>query len=1067
MKTHWQFKSVHNSADHKWRIFGVIVLVYLFLGLLLAMPAEALRLKTNWAQRVDLSEKILRGEVVEVMSYWNTEKTLIYTDVTVLIDEYLKGDGLREIIIKIPGGTVGDDTVWVSDTPQFAEGDYGVILLESSGQVTGGPDGVYLFQKPMEGVDFLQSVPEDKFISWIRSYINGQTNVSFEDVSEETSGLPMEQGVSYATISGASPSTISAGTNSVLTVSGSGFGASRGSGTFPTIAFRYKYSNYMFSNSQFISWSDTQIQLFVLTGIVNNYFHSPGSWSDTAAFVNSSGNKESTYALTVPFGYGAAKWATSPVPYEVNETGGPTGSAAAIQAAANTWSGAGTDFSFSYAGSTGSGYGHDGLNVISFANLGSSTIIGKATTYTSGSTITEADIQFNSNFAWSTDTATPGDKMDLQTITLHELGHWLRLLDLYGANDTGKVMYGFGSEGEMKRTLTSDDQQGIQWIYPSLQCTLTVNINPPAGGSVTKNPDKATYVYGDHVQLTASANPGYTFNNWTGDATGSTNPVTVTIDGNKTVTANFTQNQYALTVNLNPTAGGSVAKNPDKATYVYGDTVQLTATAGSGYTFSNWSGDASGSANPINLTMDANKVVTANFCPIPGTPLIPSPSNGAVGVATSPTLSWAATSNTDSYDVYFGTTNPPTTNVATTSTTNCSPSSALSFATTYYWQIVAKNNCGNSATGPVWSFATRLLGITPNEGTIGTIVTIKGNNFGASKNKVLIGNVALSVLSWGSSEILASLNKTPPSGTYSVTVQPKTKGAQPITEANLFTVRTPEIDSVSPNSGAPGQTITISGKFFGTKKGKVTIGGKACKVTSWKMDTTTGASTIEGVVPKGLKEGTYDLKVINTIGEDKQGFTIGQPQQYTLTVTKAGTGSGTVTSNPAGINCGADCSEAYNQGTSVTLTATPDSGSTFTGWSGACSGTGACIVNMTSDKAVTAAFAVSYDGTWNGTTSQGKEFSLTVSNNGIASFRWGISCAFVDMSSTTQFSSPIQITGNTFSLGGIMVPIWNGITNLMHTVTINGTFGSPSSASGTIGISGSLCNASATWSATK
>ena len=114
--------------------------------------------------------------------------------------------------------------------------------------------------------------------------------------------------------------------------------------------------------------------------------------------------------------------------------------------------------------------------------------------------------------------------------------------------------------------------------------------------------------------------------------------------------------------------------------------------------------------------------------------------------------------------------------------------------------------------------------------------------------------------------------------------------------------------------------------------------------------------------------------------------------EYTLTVTKSGTGSGTVTSNPAGINCGADCSEAYNQGTSVTLTPTPDSGSTFTGWSGACSGTGACIVNMTSDKAVTAAFAVSYDGTWNGTTSQGKEFSLTVSNNGIASVKWGISC---------------------------------------------------------------------------
>ncbi len=55
---------------------------------------------------------------------------------------------------------------------------------------------------------------------------------------------------------------------------------------------------------------------------------------------------------------------------------------------------------------------------------------------------------------------------------------------------------------------------------------------------------------------------------------------------------------------------------------------------------------------------------------------------------------------------------------------------------------------------------------------------------------------------------------------------------------------------------------------------------------------------------------------------------------YTLAVTKAGAGAGTVTSTPAGINCGADCSEAYTTGTAVTLTATPATGSTFAGWSG-------------------------------------------------------------------------------------------------------------------------------------
>ncbi len=61
---------------------------------------------------------------------------------------------------------------------------------------------------------------------------------------------------------------------------------------------------------------------------------------------------------------------------------------------------------------------------------------------------------------------------------------------------------------------------------------------------------------------------------------------------------------------------------------------------------------------------------------------------------------------------------------------------------------------------------------------------------------------------------------------------------------------------------------------------------------------------------------------------------------YTLTVDLGGAGSGTVTSSPAGINCGVDCSEVYNHGTLVTLTATPSVGSVFGGWSGACSGTG-------------------------------------------------------------------------------------------------------------------------------
>jgi hypothetical protein len=77
---------------------------------------------------------------------------------------------------------------------------------------------------------------------------------------------------------------------------------------------------------------------------------------------------------------------------------------------------------------------------------------------------------------------------------------------------------------------------------------------------------------------------------------------------------------------------------------------------------------------------------------------------------------------------------------------------------------------------------------------------------------------------------------------------------------------------------------------------------------------------------------------------------------YTLTVDKTGTGDGTVSSTPPGIDCGSDCSEIFLSGTVVELEATPDGSSTFTGWGGACSGTGGCTVTMHADRAVTATF---------------------------------------------------------------------------------------------------------------
>jgi hypothetical protein len=76
-----------------------------------------------------------------------------------------------------------------------------------------------------------------------------------------------------------------------------------------------------------------------------------------------------------------------------------------------------------------------------------------------------------------------------------------------------------------------------------------------------------------------------------------------------------------------------------------------------------------------------------------------------------------------------------------------------------------------------------------------------------------------------------------------------------------------------------------------------------------------------------------------------------------LTVLKTGEGLGTVTSVPPGIDCGSDCSQVYLDGTEVTLTAVEGVGSTFEGWSGACTGTGTCILTINADTQVTASFS--------------------------------------------------------------------------------------------------------------
>lgn len=143
-------------------------------------------------------------------------------------------------------------------------------------------------------------------------------------------------------------------------------------------------------------------------------------------------------------------------------------------------------------------------------------------------------------------------------------------------------------------------------------------------------------------------------------------------------------------------------------------------------------------------------------------------------------------------------------------------------------------------------------------------------------------------------------------------------------------------------------------------------------------------------------------------------------QNYTLSVSRQGAGSGTVTSSPAGINCGSTCSASFAASTPVTLTAQAAAGSTFAGWSGACTGTGSCSVAMDAAKSVTASF---------NTAASTRVVTLSKTGSGtgsVTSTPSGLSCAAGCTGATANFSTTAAITLAAQPSSGSVFAGWSG-----------------------------------------
>ena len=119
-----------------------------------------------------------------------------------------------------------------------------------------------------------------------------------------------------------------------------------------------------------------------------------------------------------------------------------------------------------------------------------------------------------------------------------------------------------------------------------------------------------------------------------------------------------------------------------------------------------WQVDSRGKSNDVTPgPLWSFTTAAATTVPAPGAPSNPSPASGATNIGTSPRLTWTASANASSYDVAFGTTNPPPSVASNQTTASYSPSATLAHSTTYYWQVTAKGSGGTTA-GTVWSFTT-------------------------------------------------------------------------------------------------------------------------------------------------------------------------------------------------------------------------------------------------------------------------------------------------------------------------------------------------------------------------
>jgi putative cell wall-binding protein len=495
-----------------------------------------------------------------------------YFDLQVI--DVVKGTAPADITVAVMGGELGSYRVEVDGMPVFTPGETCLLFLDAQGRVIGGTQGKLDVTGGM-----VQELSQS--LTSVRARIGralpatGAGNPSIAPSAtvydvvpsvEPSAALASGLGVlAVPMITGINPGSAPAGTGDRVTITGTGFGAWDGA-VKCAVKFFYQTGQPTIA-APIVSWSDTSIVAEVPVGTVRDYPASSSSGPVTVT--NSSGQISPGYDFQVEFGFGLLRWRTPVVDFRVNaNTADTREEQALIDAAAAVWS-APANFIFADVGacSTTVINSEDGKNDMFWSStLLSTGVIATSSTLYLGDRILEVDICFNDYYVWGDGT---GGTMDVQSIALHEMGHWLKLRDLYGTADMGKVMYGLRSPGTQTRELSPGDREGIVWMYgasgPSApvvsagsDATVTIGSAFSRSGSFTDPDDDswtATVDYGDGsglVPLTLNSNKTFSLSHLYGGTGAYT--VTVTVEDSGHLSGTDT-----LAVTVNPPSPAYIA----------------------------------------------------------------------------------------------------------------------------------------------------------------------------------------------------------------------------------------------------------------------------------------------------------------------------------------------------------------------------------------------------------------------------------------------------------------------------------------------------------------------------